>query len=326
VTTALHPWNEAIWARLVEGRGRLPHALLFDGPAGLGKLALAQRLAHSLLCLAPRADGNACGACKSCVLVAAGNHPDLHVIAPAEEGKGILIDQVRELSEFLALRPHTASHKVVLLAPAEAMNTYAANSLLKLLEEPPLASHLLLVSHQAARLPATVRSRCSRVDVSTPTPATSTEWMTVQGLSPTEVHAALDLADGAPLRALALLQSGFLAQRRELMADLATLAGAAGDPVACATAWKKRGTHACLTWLQTWTADLIRLATDPQAARLFNADLRIELQAQAQRLNLRKLFGFFEVVSKNKSLARESLDEQLLLEDSLVRWASLARQ
>ncbi len=323
--TAVHFWNEAIWSRLVRGRRRLPHALLFDGPAGLGKLALAQRLAHALLCLASREDGDACGECKSCLLLRAGNHPDLHVIAPAEEGKGILIDQVRELGEFLALRPHTAPHKVVLLAPAEAMNTYAANSLLKLLEEPPLASHLVLVSHQAARLPATVRSRCTRVDFCAPPPAAAAAWLAAEGSSVADAQAALDLADGAPLRALALIQSGFLAQRRELLADLATLTGPAGDPVVCASAWKKRGTQPCLAWLQGWAADLVRVATDAQAPRLFNADLRGELQAQAQRLNLVKLFGFFEVVSKNKSLARESLDEQLLLEDSLIRWTSLAR-
>lgn len=324
--TTVHPWNEVIWARLVQARARLPHALLFSGPAGLGKLALAQRLARALLCLVPGADGSACGTCKSCLLVNAGTHPDLHLIAPAEEGKGILIDQVRELGEFLALRPHTAPHKVVLLAPAEAMNTYAANSLLKLLEEPPLASHLVLVSHQAARLPATVRSRCTRQDFHAPPPVAAAAWLAGEGLSLADARAVLDLADGAPLRALALMHAGFLAQRGELMADLTALTGAAGDPIACASAWKKRGTQTCLAWLQGLTTDLIRLATDPQAPRLFNADLRAELQAQAQRLNLNKLFGFFEVISKNKSLARESLDEQLLLEDSLIRWISLARQ
>lgn len=323
--TAIHPWNAATWERLAHSRARLPHALLFSGPAGLGKLALAQRLAHTLLCLAPRDEGSACGGCKSCLLLAAGNHPDFHVIAPAEEGKSILIDQVRELGEFLALRPHTSPRKVVLLAPAEAMNVYAANSLLKLLEEPPLASHLLLVSHQASRLPATVRSRCSRLDFHAPASTIATAWLAEQGTGAADAAAALDLADGAPLRALALTQAGFLGQRRELMADLVSLAGPAGDPVACASSWKKRGTEACLTWLQGYTSDLIRVAADPEAPRLFNAELRDQLQAQAQRLNLKRLFGFFEVVSKNKSLARESLDELLLLEDSLIRWTGLAR-
>ncbi len=323
--TAVHPWNEDIWARLAHSRARLPHALLFRGPAGVGKRAVAQRLAHALLCLTPRDDGAACGACKSCSLLAAGNHPDFHLIAPAEEGKAILIDQVRELGEFLALRPHTSPHKVVVLAPAEAMNIYAANSLLKLLEEPPLASHLVLVSHQASRLPATVRSRCSRLDFHVPASMIAAAWLAGEGVSAADAGAALDLADGAPLRALALAQTGFLGQRKGLMADLASLAGSTGDPVACASNWKKRGTEACLAWLQGYTSDLIRLAADPQAPRLFNADLRDQLQAQVQRLNLKKLFGFFEVVSKNKSLARESLDELLLLEDSLIRWTGLAR-
>lgn len=323
--TAVHPWNEAIWARLAPPRARLSHALLFSGPGGVGKLALAHSLARALLCLAPGDDGGACGGCKSCLLLAAGNHPDFHLVAPAEEGKGILIDQVRELAEFLALRPHTASRKVVVLAPAESMNIYAANSLLKLLEEPPLASHLLLVSHQASRLPATVRSRCSRLDFRAPESTIATTWLMGQGVSAADAAAALDLADGAPLKALALVQAGFLDQRKELVVDLASLAGPGGDPVACASSWKKRGTGACLAWLQGYASDLVRLAADPQAPRLFNADMRGQLQAQAQRLNLKKLFGFFEVVSKNKSLARESLDEQLLLEDSLIRWASLAR-
>ncbi|MFO7642692.1 MAG: DNA polymerase III subunit delta', partial [Candidatus Competibacteraceae bacterium] len=159
------PWHEPLWRQFQQSRaaGRLPHALLLAGPAGLGKLAFAKRLARALLCETPDVEGDACGRCRSCRLFQAGSHPDYRMEQPVEEGKAIRIDPIRELCGFLGFTAQYGGYKIALLEPADRLNLNAANSLLKTLEEPPGDCLLLLVTAHPARLPATVRSRCQKV-------------------------------------------------------------------------------------------------------------------------------------------------------------------
>jgi DNA polymerase-3 subunit delta' len=322
---AIYPWNRPQWLRLAQQLDKLPHALLLSGPAGLGKNAFAMELARTLLCAQPSPTGEACGACKNCYLFAAGTHPDLFAIAPLEEGKAIVIDQIRSLGEFLALRPHTAMRKVVVLAPAEAMNPHAANSLLKLLEEPPLGSHFILVCKQAARLAPTILSRCVRVEFRPPAREQGLAWIKSQALGVDQPDLLLDLADRAPLRALALAQSDFLTQRRQLIGDIEALDADNADPVACAERWKKIGAAGCLAWLQTWVVDLILLGMGGHQG-LHNPDAQSQLQAQTKRLHLKELFQFLDLVSHNKNLLGNALDELLLLEETLISWVQMIRR
>ncbi|HLQ25994.1 MAG TPA: DNA polymerase III subunit delta' [Acidiferrobacterales bacterium] len=319
----IYPWNRPQWLRLAQQLDKLPHALLFSGRAGLGKNAFARELARSLLCAQPSPTGEACGACKNCYLFAAGTHPDLFMIAPLEEGKAIMIDQIRSLGEFLTLRPHTAMRKVVVLAPAEAMNLHAANSLLKLLEEPPLGSHFILVCRQAARLAPTILSRCVRVEFCPPPREEGLAWIKSQSLGVDQPDLLLDLADRAPLRALTLAQSDFLTLRRQLISDIQALGADTADPVACAERWKKIGAATCLAWLQTWVVDLIRLSMGGQTPGLSNLDAQSQLQAHTKRLHLKGLFQFLDLVSYNKNLLGNALDELLLLEETLISWVQL---
>ncbi len=330
-----YPWHDALWRGLTARRERLPHALLLQGPRGLGKAALAARLARALLCLQPAADGEACGACKSCRLFASGTHPDFVKLLPAEEGKAILVDQIRALGGFFYLRPHTAARKIAMITPAEAMNLNAANSLLKVLEEPPLGSVLLLVSSQPASLPVTVRSRCSRLDFAVPPRELTLRWFAGLADKPAQAELYLELAGGAPLLALALAEAGFLEQRERLLEDLDKLSTGADTPLACAARWKQWEAERCLSWLLGFAADVIKLAMLAAAHRksgggagglsLANPDARDRLQAMAERLNLSQMFGFFDIVSQARKLLSGPLDELLLLEDVLIRWSRLSR-
>ena len=351
--TPVHPWNVAKAIAFTRDRQRLPHALLFAGQKGLGKTAFAAWLAQFLLCANPSEDGKPCGHCQGCRLYVAGSHPDLHVVQPeaiykssdtllaqyalryppgekskdSKDSSVIRIDQIRALIEDAQTRPQVAACKVMLLSPADSMNVNAANSLLKLLEEPSPDSYLVLVADHPARLPATIRSRCARQDFRIPPPEEALAWLQTQNLPDAAARGLLlDLAGGAPLAAAALAESGFLDQRITLLDDVERLASGQSDPLACAARWKPLGAERCLLWLQGWLSDLAVTAMQADTARLRNPDLRLRLQAMEKRLDLKQLFRFAEGVARGRSLLGGSLDEQLLLEDLMIRWTELYRR
>jgi DNA polymerase-3 subunit delta' len=298
------------------------HALLLNGQVGLGKRQFAERLARALLCAEPGDTGDACGTCRQCRLLAAGTHPDLARVEPLEEGKVIAVDQIRALSGFITTRPHSAERKVTIICPAESMNINAANSLLKLLEEPPLGSVLILVSDRPAMLPATVRSRCQRVDFRLPTRDAALTWLAAQGVAGGEAQILLDLAGGAPLQALA--ESDLLREREQLLTDIEALGAHDGDPVVVAARWHKLGARRCLGWLAGAVADLIKLAmVGGPGAHLINVDLASRLQALGQGLHLKQLYGFADALAEARGLLASPVDNLLLLEDILIRWMNV---
>ena len=347
--TTVHPWNAAKAEAFVRDRKRLPHALLLAGPRGLGKNALAFWLAQYLLCVQPEDGGRTCGHCQGCRLLAAGSHPDLHVLQPeaiykasdaliakyalryppadkskdSKDSSVIRVDQIRALIGNAQTRPQIAACKVMLLSPADSMNVNAANSLLKLLEEPPSDSYLILVADSPARLPATIRSRCTRVDFYAPAIDVALTWLRSQDLSDTDARLLLALSGGAPLAARRLAESDFLTQRNALLEDMEGLAGGQADPLACAARWKSLGAEPCLLWLQGWLSDLIHTAIQAGPGLLHNPDMATRLQALEKRLDLRQLFQFADVVARGRALLGGPLDEQLLLEDTLIRWTEL---
>jgi DNA polymerase-3 subunit delta' len=222
----MHPWNEPVFEQFKARLARLPHALLVHGAPGVGKLALAERMAQLLLCEHADAARRPCGACDACRWFASGGHPDFRRVEPealakqpmeGEEGEQgttdasparrsrqpslqIRIEQVRELADFLNLRSHRGRLRVALVHPAEDMNETAANALLKGLEEPPAGAIFVLVSHRPARLLPTIRSRCVAVPVPLPAKDVALKWLTGQNVKDAERWLAY--AGGAPIRAL----------------------------------------------------------------------------------------------------------------------------
>ena len=220
----IYPWQNAPWERLRAQGDRLHHALLIHGPAGIGKLALAEEFAQLLLCESSPEIPKPCGACDGCRWFLAGSHPDLRRLEPesmarrvgadddgetpapaasrtTKPSQEIKVDQVRGLDGFLSLRSHRGRRRIVLVHPAESMNANAANALLKALEEPQPGAHFILVSHRPARLLPTIRSRCAAVPVTLPEPGVARAWLKDQGVP--EAEAWLAFTGGAPLQALA---------------------------------------------------------------------------------------------------------------------------
>jgi DNA polymerase-3 subunit delta' len=142
--------------KLALERGRVPNSLIFCGPPGVGKREMAVTLAKSLNCL-ERID-DSCDACPSCAAIIEGRHPD--VLTIAAEKQEIKIVQIRLLKQLANLRPMTGKKRVFIIEDADEMNDEASSSLLKVLEEPPLYSHIILVTASPFLLFPTIRSRC----------------------------------------------------------------------------------------------------------------------------------------------------------------------
>ncbi len=173
------PWLREPFAALAEAMasGRLPHAILIEGVDGVGKAALASRLSAALLCSEPDYGRRPCGKCKACRLFSADTHPDFRALEPEEGKQGIGIDQVRDLISALVLTGQLSTARVGLITPAHSMSRGAANSLLKTLEEPPAGTTIILLTSRPAALPATVRSRCQGIKVSSPSADVALDWL-----------------------------------------------------------------------------------------------------------------------------------------------------
>jgi len=317
------PWHEALWHGVATriDAGRLPHASLLSGPAGLGKLDFATQLAQALLCEARTTDGHGCGVCRGCLLFAAGSHPDFRRVEPAEDGKVIRVEQVRELIEFLALTSGNVGRRVVLLQPADRLNANAANSLLKTLEEPPAGSHLLLLSAHPAGLLPTIRSRCQTLAFTAPDTAQALAWLAPQ-VGGADPQLLLALAAGSPLRALQLAAQ--LPRRRELFRAFLDVATGKLDPLRAAELWLEDDVALAVHWLLGWYLDLLRLnmaATPPQ---LTNPDLREALCTLTGRLRADYLARRWEAALRLRELLATQANPQLLLEEFFIDWAGVA--
>jgi DNA polymerase III delta' subunit len=146
---------------LCRARARtLAHALLIEGPPGIGKSVAASQIAAALLCRG-NDSARACGACPDCLQ--GSGHADLHVVGPAEDKRDIGVEQVRELAATLARTSVAGRARVAIVEPAERLTEQAQNALLKTLEEPGVATWLLLTTRRPEALLPTVRSRVQRV-------------------------------------------------------------------------------------------------------------------------------------------------------------------
>jgi len=318
------PWQSAARERLetaIAG-SRLPHALLLQGPAGIGKGQFAAALAAALVCSGRGARLEACGACGECALTRAASHPDLHWLRRAEDRKTISVDQVRELAERLSMTSMRRGRRIAIVTPAHAMTINAQNALLKTLEEPAAGTLLVLVSSRPSAILPTLRSRCQRVELARPGEDLARAWLT--GELGTEPPARLlELAHGAPFRALELaphaaaldgqmsdLLESYLAGRRDVTATAEDMLG--------------EGLPARLDWLESWLGDLARrqLLADAKPVTL---PARAVLQRVGGEVNITALFGLVDRLREAKRLLDGPVAGQLLVESWLVELAGSVR-
>lgn len=306
------PWHAEHWARLQARRTRnaMPHALLLCGPAGLGKRDFMRRFAEGLLCQQPH-DGEPCGHCRSCLLFAAGTHPDFAVLSFGLRKDGvqrseIVVDQVRDLSARLSMSSQFGGWQIVCIDPADAMNTAAANALLKTLEEPSPQTLLLLVADAPWRLPQTIRSRCQRIEFHLPAREEALAWLQQHDVK--DAAAALDAAGGNPGLARAWAAEGALTRRQDVRKDLGALAAGRGETMDVVRRWLDSEPEQRL-----WFA--AQAVADEMKARAVTGQGPLASQLDAEALD-----QWYMSANRTRESLRGPLRGDLLLLELLARW------
>jgi DNA polymerase-3 subunit delta' len=309
-----HPWLEALAAEFAERLrgGRMAHAVLLSGPAGLGKVELARGFMAGLLCLEETYP--ACGACRSCQLLRTGAHPEGHVLTfeqhprKNELRKELVVDQVRRLTAALQLTSTLSRRKAALVYPAESMNASAANALLKTLEEPPGDAVLILIAHNPSRLPATVRSRCQALNARLPDTELAVPWLVRASGSPEPAAVlALEAAAGSPLRALRMLEEDAVGPYRDLTETLDSLREGRCEPAAALATLSDVDPELLWAWLSLRAAKETRSRLGCGRVARDLASLQLE-------------------ADRNRGLVATPVRQDLLLQDWLIQWSRLSDQ
>lgn len=230
--------HRAVLARLGEAvlADSLHHALLFEGPVGVGRRTVATHLAAASNCEHPEPTARPCGGCRTCRSIRAGTHPDVIVVEPeADSASGqIPVARIREVVRQAGFHRYAARKRFVIVDPAEALADPAANALLKTLEEPPAGTHFVLTTRNAKALLPTIVSRCQRVRFGPVPTADVATWL--RGLAKADADAAAAGSHGCPGVALALADGGLTARR-----DMRTqLVAALRGPLEGTFAWSQK--------------------------------------------------------------------------------------
>jgi DNA polymerase-3 subunit delta' len=342
MSISIYPWQGEAWRQLQQMRARLPHAILFHGAAGTGKADFIERFAQSLLCENVGADGFACASCASCGWFEQHNHPDFRRVRPealddepaaeGEEGadadagkksksakapsKEIKIEQIRALADFMNISTHRQGLRVVVLYPAEALNTPASNALLKTLEEPPPGTVFLLASNSLDRLLPTILSRCRKFALPMPDHAAALSWLQAQGLA--DADSWLREQGGAPLAALAQSEGG---SREELEALLQQLAQPSIEG-ALKTAEKlsKAPLAQLVSWQQRWLYDVFSYKLSGSIR--YYPRYRKDIAALAAKVHTASLIRAIKGANDRRAIADHPLSPKLFVEDMLLDYTA----
>jgi DNA polymerase III subunit delta' len=300
---------------------RFPHALLIHETPGAGGEWLAAWSAQLVLCR--RAAQAPCGECVGCRRVAALQHPDLAWVRPEGESRQIRIEQVRDLSAELALTSHAGGYKVGVMTPADALNRFAANALLKTLEEPPERTLLVLVATQPSKLPPTIASRCQRLRVRAPSREHSLAWL-LEARGPADWTAALDVLGEAPMLAAQADAAEVAAIGAESLRTLDELTRGEADPVAAAERWARSEWALRLLCFENWLTEKLRRAA---AAGGFLTEMRDGpyLSERGAFLNIRELFRLVDEVRELRATLDVPLNRGVALEALFRRLARVPR-
>ena len=322
--------------------GNIPHAQLFLGIEGVGKteaailFAMACNCRKSEIAVANNAhrDDQAnlnyatelpCGECKSCRKIISRNHPDVIAIQP--QNNQIRIAQIRELHGMLAMKPYEAGYRFVIISDAHQMNTEAANSLLKVLEEPPQKTFLILTAYHLYDLLPTIASRCQHVRFGPISRKALINTIKKQNeLSDLDANLLANLAKGSLNKAYQLAASGWL-KRRAWILDIITADIPKPESVNPLTAFlafsekliqSKEKLVDALEIMQTWFRDLMVFPSSPD--QIINQDRISDLERLAPQMDITNALSYYETIQTALDHIDRNANPRLVLDVMLMKF------
>ncbi len=327
--------------RTLESR-RVPGALLFSGEEGIGKKLFALEIAKALNCRSPRGV-EACDVCPSCLRISKMNYPQSDdsddwkdiiwtdhtdvgmVVAPK---RVLLVNQMRQIEREANYRPFEGKARVFLIEDADKFNDQSANALLKVLEEPPPTSHLILITSRPAMLLPTVRSRCQLIRFS-PLTVNEIEQYLLQTKTASQAQARLRarLAHGSIGRALESDIESFKLQRDAMLKVIEALASDNRALLLLSSeelnsAGQKDDYESSLDILETLIRDALMLSLGVQDDQIVNDDLRSQLAKVAEHINARTAADWIAKIEELREQLVVNINRKIATDALLLSMAS----
>jgi DNA polymerase-3 subunit delta' len=298
--------------------GRLAHALLFTGIDGIGRQTAAKALAMALNCANP-VGVSACGVCGSCQKVISGNHPDVIIIRPS--GAFIKIDQARALRKHLRFAPLEGGRRVIIVNDAQTMNAEASNAMLKILEEPPNDTHIILTASQTTDLLPTIVSRCQNIHFRPIPVAKIAEVLVAQSNLDEDAATALAiLAKGSLGRVLSADAKKWMAWREELLGRVGQVSRESIQELfvfAEALAHDKANLEDALDMMTAWFRDVLMCKFQPE--KVLNEDFMESIQGASKEFSVDEILEKMAAVFAAQSAILKRANPRLALEVMMLR-------
>ena len=322
--------------------GSIPHALLFAGIEGIGKKTAA--LAFAMACNCPAVDPPAkpsaaavtasdtgsvspCGVCKSCRKIMTGHHPDVVLVKPS--GSFMRIDQIRNLYQMFVRKPYEAKYRLAILADAHKMNPEAGNAFLKMLEEPPAQTVLILTAPEKTDLLPTIVSRCQHIQFNPISRKHLAGMLTTQKkIDPKEAETIASMANGSYTAGCAMIgganQTDWTGRRHWLVGELISLSSRPlGHLLALAEnlSQNKKNLAEDLEVIKSWLRDLIIWPYNPQ--KIINKDLTDKVQYVSSSVPAPLVMKQIEAVREVQDKMRSNANIRLALEIMIFKFVKL---
>ncbi len=306
--------------------GRVAHAYLFLGKEGIGKRLVALNLAKALNC--PHGNEDCCDECPSCLKVDRLHHPDVLLMEP--QGQWIRISQIRDLQRELNHRPYEGKRRVCILTGSDRMRQEAANALLKILEEPPLHTVLILLAANGNLMLPTITSRCQSIPFNPLPLGRMREIIRSRlDLKSEEAHILACLADGSLGKALGMDLDLVLRTRREIIGKIIDLPSYEAEQIlgfAEELATSNEDLPTLLTIIRSWYRDLLTYKERQSGEQLINIDLSQEIQKTAPRMDISSLINRMEVIQGALWNLDRNANRQITLEAMLLDLGRMENQ
>lgn len=309
------PWqiNYLKWWQKQALQNSLPQALLLSAPLGFGKLNLACKFAQLAFCknLEQKLD---CDYCDNCKLTLSGNYPDFLLLEP--KGKNIIVDQVRNIFDFVMQSGARSSRKIIIVKNSETLNINSANAMLKILEEPPKNTSFIFLAEKPKLLPATILSRLRKIELALPDEKIVLDWLIKKGIE--DAKSKLSQSQNSPLVALERGQMGYVKEIAILDALEAVL-NSKNTPVEIAEKIPKDlelkfFIEKTQLFLSIFFRNIILDQPIENQFKSFFEKLKTRYESQ-------KLINFYAELNANTARLATNPNRQLLIENILIKFS-----